>query len=112
MSSGVATPIAASSAVTWSPIRSGTGCVAPAASRQVGGFLRRAALIEPSSTMPAASATRSASVRLNVSNASSRVGRSNTSSVSPPRNPQPKMSCLRSQVASASCVCRSYMPGV
>ena len=112
MSSGVATPIAASSALTWSSIRLGTGRAAPALSRQVIGFLRLMRLIEPSSTMPAASATRSASTRLNASSDSARVGRSSIPSVSPPRKPQPKMSCLRSQVASASCDCRSYIPGV
>src|SRR6266540_4215749 len=93
-------------------MRSGTGRATPALSFHVGGLRLRAVLIEPSSTMPAASATRSARKRLNASRNRPRVGLCSRPSVSPPRNAQPNTSCLRSQAASASCVGRSYMPGV
>ncbi len=116
-SSGVATPIAASSAFTWSSIRSGTGCDAPAASRQVGGLRLRAWLIDPSSTMPAASATRSASTRLNVvqqqrarrapaaSPASRRRGSpSRRCRACAPRSPAPRASADRTaRACSGSC---------
>jgi hypothetical protein len=62
--------------------------------------------------IPAASASRSVRIRLKVSWCSASGDFCRASSVSPPRNPHPKMSFFRSQSASASCVARSNIPSV